>query len=91
MGRVFGNGPGSILGKNPSPNEFLEYDTKLHLMVRIQSWSSRKCRVPLHCYYYQVYSEPEVAVPAKVSSMGEIELFNHIAVNKQMTDIKLNC
>ena len=25
-----------------------EYDTKLHLMVRLRFWRSRECRVPLY-------------------------------------------
>ena len=31
------------------------YDTKLHLILRFQSWSSRKCGVLLHCHYSQVH------------------------------------
>ena len=33
------------------------YDTKLHLIVRFQSWISG--RVPSHCHYSQVHSDPE--------------------------------
>ena len=34
----------------------LIYDTKLHLMERLQFLRSGACGVPLHCYYSQVYS-----------------------------------
>ena len=37
----------------------LGYDTKLHLMVRIPSCSFGECKVPLHCYCCQVYSDLE--------------------------------
>ena len=33
---------------------------------------------------------PGVVVPYRVLSMGHIELFNHLTVCKQMTDIELN-
>ena len=29
--------------------------------------------------------------PVGISSMGQIELYNHLTVCKQMTDVKLNC
>ena len=32
-----------------------------------------------------------VVVSFRVLSMGEIKLFNHLSVCKQMTDVKLNC
>ena len=32
-----------------------------------------------------------VVVPVRVPSMDQIELFNHLTVWKQMTDVKLNC
>ena len=28
-----------------------EYETKLHLMIRLQFWRSGECGVPLHCHY----------------------------------------
>ena len=34
------------------------YDTKLHLMVRLQFWRSGEYRVPLHCHYFQAHSDP---------------------------------
>ena len=33
----------------------------------------------------------KVVVLVRVSSIGQIELFNHLAVCKQMTNLKLNC
>ena len=27
------------------------YEIKLHLVVRLQFWISRKCGVPYHCHY----------------------------------------
>ena len=32
-----------------------------------------------------------VIVPVRVTSMGQIELFTHLTVCKQMTDVKLHC
>ena len=34
-------------------NECLQYETKLHLMVSLQSWSFEECGIPLHCHYSQ--------------------------------------
>ena len=39
-------------------NKYSGYDTKLHLMVRLQSCSF-EVRVPLYCHYSQIHSEPE--------------------------------
>ena len=33
------------------------YHTKLHMMVRLQSWSFGECGVSFHCHYSQVHSE----------------------------------
>ena len=41
----------------PAPNECPGYDTKLHLMVRLQLWNFGKCGVPLHCHHSQVHSD----------------------------------
>ena len=35
-------------------NDCPGYNTKLHLMVRIQFWNLGECRVPLHCHYSHV-------------------------------------
>ena len=51
--------PPSLRGKTPlHQKEYSRYDTKLHLMVRLQFWRSRMYGVPLHCYYSQVHSDP---------------------------------
>ena len=34
---------------------------------------------------------PIVAVPVRVPSVDQIDLFNHWSVGKQITDTKLNC
>ena len=39
----------------PKPNECVAYDTKLHLMVRFQSWRFGEGRVALHYHYSQVH------------------------------------
>ena len=36
-----------------------EYDTKLHLMVKLYFWSSEERVVALHCHYSQFHSDPE--------------------------------
>ena len=76
-------------GKNPPPNEFPGYNTKL-LMARLQPWSPwsfTECGVPIHCHYSQVHWS-RIVVPVKVSSMGQIEvlsllyykLFNYVQI-----------
>ena len=52
--------------KNPYSNECPGYDTKMHLMVRQQSWS------------FGEWGVPGVVIPVRVPSMGQIELFNHL-------------
>ena len=52
------------------------YDTKLHLMVRFQFWSSRVCGVLLQCPYSHVHW-PEEVVPVRVPSIGQINLFKN--------------
>ena len=49
------------------------YDIKLHLMVRLQSWSLR------HTHLLPLLSglcRPSIVVPVRVPSMGQIEVFN---------------
>ena len=55
------------------------------LMVRLQSRSSEECGLPLHCHYSEVHSGG--VAPDRVLSMGQIELFDHLTVCKQMTDV----
>ena len=65
-------------GVGSPPNECLGYDTKLHLMERIQSWSFRESGVPLPLLpLLPGLLCPGVVVPVMVLSMGLIELFNH--------------
>ena len=45
--------PGSVIFICPG------HDAKLHMMVRLQSWSLWEFGVPLHCTYSQVHSDPE--------------------------------
>ena len=46
--------------KAPSTkDECSGYDTKLDLLVRLQSWSFVEWGVPLHCHYSQVHSDLE--------------------------------
>ena len=40
-------------------NGFPEYDTKLHLIVRLQPWSFGDCGVRLHCHDSQVHYNPQ--------------------------------
>ena len=52
------------------------FDNKPHLMVRLQSWIFGECTAPFYWHYYQVHSDTERRVHVKVSSMGEIEIFD---------------
>ena len=67
--------------------------TLKHLRIRLQSWRFRECEVPLHYHYSELHS---YIVIDRVSSIGQIELFdqilfNHLTVFKQITDVELNC
>ena len=47
-------------GVNMLPPSMSILDMTLnYLMLRLQSWSSGKCGVPLHCHYSQVHSDLE--------------------------------
>ncbi len=35
------------------------YDTNLHLIVRLQLWTSGEWESPFHCHYWQVHCDPE--------------------------------
>ena len=37
--------------QDPFSNEYPDNDTKLHLMVMLESWSFEECGVPLRCHY----------------------------------------
>ena len=43
----------------PHEKECPGYDTKLHLILKLQFWRSRECGVALHCYYSKVHSDPD--------------------------------
>ena len=45
-------------GRIPPPKVYLEYETKLHLMVKFQFKRSTEFRVLIHCHYYQVHTDP---------------------------------
>ena len=57
-----------------TPNKCPGYDTKLHLMVWLQSWSFGKCVVAFYCYYSIGPLCPTVVVPVRVLSMGQTDL-----------------
>ena len=40
-------------------NWFPGYDTKPHLVVRLQFWRTEECGVCLHCHYTQIHSDPK--------------------------------
>ena len=40
----------------PSQMRCPGYDTKLHLIVRLQFWRSGKCGEPFHCHYSQFHA-----------------------------------
>ena len=64
--------------RQDSPNECPDYDTKLHWMVRLQSWSlGRKLSTSLLLPLFLGPLRPGLIVPARVVPLGQIELFNH--------------
>ena len=77
--------------KPPPLNECHKYDTKLSngeapvLLELWRMWSTPSLTLLLGPHY------PGVVATVMVISMDQIELFNHLTVLKQMTDIKLNC
>ena len=51
-----------------------------------------KCRVSFHCHYFQVLGHGSV-LPEGLTSLGQIEIFNHyiyLKPFKYLTDVKLN-
>ena len=59
----------SIWSKTPTKRG----DTKLNLMVRLQFLSSEECEVILSLPLLLVQLWPNIEVPLKISSMGEID------------------
>ena len=45
------NSPSAPLQKGKTPYQCAGYDTKFHLMVRLQSWKFGGCGLLLHCHY----------------------------------------
>ena len=60
----------------PLLKECLNYDTKLHLIVRLLFWRHRECEVSLHCYHSLTPSGSTMKVP----SMGRVDLFKKLLV-----------
>ena len=74
----------SAEGENPSPNECPWYDTKRHYREGVLGNVEYPSLLPGLLWL-------GVVVPVRIPSIGQIELFNHITVCKQMTDVKLSC
>ena len=71
------NTPTESLEKgNPYPNEYTGYDNKLHLMVRILSWSWGRMQSTLSIPLLPGSLWLGVEVSVEVLSMGQIELFD---------------
>ena len=52
----------SIYAKSNTPghsNKWPEYDTKLHLIVRLKSWTFGECGVLFHYHYSEVHFDLE--------------------------------
>ena len=47
-----------------------------------------KCEIPLHCYYSGSFPSGMIMIVLD-PFMSQIELFNHLTMCKQMTDVKL--
>ena len=60
----------------PKKRKCLRYDTKLHLVVRLQFWRSREGSTP-SLPLFQGPFWPRVVVPIRVPSMSEIDLFEN--------------
>ena len=41
-------------------NRLPGHNTKLHLVVRLQFWSSEQREVPIYCHHSQVHSDPKL-------------------------------
>ena len=80
----------SLQRDKTSPYKYPWYDTKLHLIVRLKSWISGECGIPLHWHYSLVHWS-RVVVLVRVPCMSQIELFYDLSICKQATDVRLNC
>ena len=73
------NMPTASLQQDKTPlNKCPGCDTNPASNVKLQSLNFGECRVPLYCHYSQVYSDLEWLYLVRVTSMGQIELFNHL-------------
>ena len=68
-----------FIGVRPPPKKWgcPGYDTKLHLVVRLQFWKSVEYRIPLQQHYSLVHSEISVLVPVRIISQCQINLFEN--------------
>ena len=71
-----------------SPIECLGYDSKVHLMVKLQYWRSGVCSVSLHCIPGPLW--PKVTGLVRVPTMGQIELFKNYSYSIRLCKKKKN-
>ena len=57
--------------------------------MTLQFWSSGECGAIPSLLLSPLW--PTLVVPDRIPSMGQIELFEHLAVSKQILDGKLKC
>ena len=60
------------------------YDTKLHLMMKLQFRNYRLCGIPLHSYYSQVHSH-RVVIPVRVPSFKDCNTISKINLQTNFT------
>ena len=58
--------------------EYPTYDPKLHMIVRLRSWSSGESGLHLQLLLLPGPLWPGVLVPVRVQSMGHIEILIHL-------------
>ena len=85
-----GHGNEREASKETAHNAFSRYDTKLHLIMRLQSWKFEGCGVPLSLPLLPGPLWPWVVVSVGVLSMGKIEPFNHLLHEKPFNSNKMN-
>ena len=71
-------------GESPPPMSVLDM-TLNHLMVRLQFWSFRECRIPNSLPFL-----PGLLWLVRVSSVSQIELFNHSLYLKPFNYVHTN-
>ena len=75
----------SVEGQGTPPSKCPEYDIKPSDGELWEMWSTPSLSLLLGSLW------PGMLVPVRVTSMGQIEIFNHLTMCKQMTYAKLNC